>query len=179
MKLQSSRHKSCVHHTTMHHVTSCKATYVRCTFGRMTGIFYVLLHQHGGETDTVIRVSTESRPWRRKFSRRSYRDLNPGPFSHESGALTTELSPSPSWTCVCVCVCVCVFWFVCLFIVLGVVLFFWFCCCCLFVVVVGLRVYYITHTRTHKVKQKNVFHGTVSRSVDHCPTRERQSYVTH
>ena len=38
-----------------------------------------------------IRVSTESRPWRRKFSR-SCRDLNPGPFSHESGALTTELS---------------------------------------------------------------------------------------
>ena len=45
--------------------------------------------------DTEIRVSTESRPWRRKFSRRSYRDLNPGLFSHESGALTTELSPSP------------------------------------------------------------------------------------
>ena len=41
------------------------------------------------------RVSTESRPWRRKFSRCSYRDLNPGPFSHESGALTTELSQSP------------------------------------------------------------------------------------
>ena len=41
-----------VQHTTMHHVTSCKATYVHaclavtchsCTFGRMTGIFYVLL----------------------------------------------------------------------------------------------------------------------------------------
>ena len=46
--------------------------------------------------DTEIRVSTESRPWRRKFSRRSYRDLNPGPFSLESGALTTELSPSPN-----------------------------------------------------------------------------------
>ena len=46
--------------------------------------------------DTEIRVSTESRPWRRKFSRHSCRDLNPGPFSHESGALTTELSPSPS-----------------------------------------------------------------------------------
>ena len=48
-----------------------------------------------GGTDTEIRVSTESRPWRRKFSRRSCRDLNPGPSSHESGALTTELSPSP------------------------------------------------------------------------------------
>jgi len=43
--------------------------------------------------DTEIRVSTESRPWRRKFSRRSSRDLNPRPFNHESGALTTELSP--------------------------------------------------------------------------------------
>ena len=51
---------------------------------------------HGGGTDTEIRVSTESRPWRRKFSRRSCRDLNPRPFSHESGALTTELSLPPS-----------------------------------------------------------------------------------
>ena len=42
-----------------------------------------------------IRVSTESRPWRRKFSRRSSRDSNPRPFHHESGALTTELSPPP------------------------------------------------------------------------------------
>ena len=46
-----------------------------------------------GLTDTEIRVSTESRPWRRKFSRRSSRDSNPRPFNHESGALTTELSP--------------------------------------------------------------------------------------
>ena len=36
------------------------------------------------------------RPWRRKFSRRSSRDSNPRPFNHESGALTTELSPPPS-----------------------------------------------------------------------------------
>ena len=35
----------------------------------------------------------KSIPWRRKFSRRSCRDSNPRPFSHESGALTTELSP--------------------------------------------------------------------------------------
>ena len=58
----------------------------------------------GGGTDTEIRVSTESQPWRRKFSRRSYRDLNPGPFSHESGALTTELSPSPSLVGLVCCV---------------------------------------------------------------------------
>ena len=44
-------------------------------------------------TDAEIRVSTESRPWRRKFSRRSCRDSNPRPFNHVSGALTTELSP--------------------------------------------------------------------------------------
>ena len=48
-----------------------------------------------GGMDTEIRVSTESRPWRRKFSHHSYRDLNQGPFSHESGSQTTELSPSP------------------------------------------------------------------------------------
>ena len=48
-----------------------------------------------GGTDTEIRVSTESRPWRRKFSRRSSRDSNARPFNHESGALTTELSPPP------------------------------------------------------------------------------------
>ena len=46
-----------------------------------------------GGTDTEIRVSTESRPWRRKFSSRSSRDSNPRLFNHESGALTTELSP--------------------------------------------------------------------------------------
>ena len=39
--------------------------------------------------------STESRPWRRKLSRHSCRDSNPLPFSHESGALTTELSLHP------------------------------------------------------------------------------------
>ena len=48
------------------------------------------------ETNTEIRVSIESGPWRRKFSRPSCRDSNPQPFSHESGALTTELSP-PRW----------------------------------------------------------------------------------
>ena len=57
--------------------------------------------------DTDIRVSTESRPWRRKFSHHSCRDLNPGPFSHESGALTTELSPSPSKVVVFVCFIAC------------------------------------------------------------------------
>ena len=107
MKLQPSRRKFCVHHTTMHHVTSCKATYVT-----VCACLAVTCHLHfwqndrdllratavtQGWMDTEIRVSTESRPWRRKFSRRSYRDLNPGPFSLESGALTTELFPSPNF----------------------------------------------------------------------------------
>ena len=46
-----------------------------------------------GGTDTEIRVSTESRPWSRKFSRRSRRGSNLRPSNHESGAVTTELSP--------------------------------------------------------------------------------------
>ena len=49
----------------------------------------------GGGMDTKIRVSTESWPWRRKFTSRSCRDLNPQPFDHESCTLTTELSPPP------------------------------------------------------------------------------------
>ena len=34
-------------------------------------------------------------PWRRKFSRRSWRDSNSRHFNHESGAVTTEPSPLP------------------------------------------------------------------------------------
>ena len=44
----------------------------------------------GWNADTEIRVSTESWPLRRKFSRRSFEDSNPGPSDHESGALTTN-----------------------------------------------------------------------------------------
>ena len=47
--------------------------------------------------------STESRPWRRKFSRRSSRDSNLRPFNLESGALTTELSPPRVGFCCCCC----------------------------------------------------------------------------
>ena len=80
---------------------SIKATYVRCM-----RVLAVTCHLHFWQndrdflratvvTDTEIRVSTESRPRRRKFSRRSSRDSNPRPFNHESGALTTELFPPP------------------------------------------------------------------------------------
>ena len=39
-----------------------------------------------------IRVSTQSWPWRRKFSRCSCQDSNSQPFDHESGVLTNKLS---------------------------------------------------------------------------------------
>ena len=120
MKLQPSRRKFCVQHTTMHHVTSCKATYVRWECLAVTCHLHFWQNDWGllratavtrGGTDTEIRVSTESRPWRRKFSRRSSSDSNPRPFNHESGALTTELS-----RCCCCCSFCLLVWFVCLFV---------------------------------------------------------------
>ena len=48
-----------------------------------------------GGTDAKIRVSTESWPWRSKFSCHSCQDSNPWPFDHESGTATTELSWLP------------------------------------------------------------------------------------
>ena len=109
------RRRFCVHHSTMHQVTvslhSKPHRYGVCVF-RMHVCLAVTCHllfwqndrdllrvtavTRGG-TDTKIRVSTENWPWRRKFSRRSCRDSNPGPFDHESDALTTELSPLPKW----------------------------------------------------------------------------------
>ena len=70
-----------------------------CTFGRMTGVFNVLLRLHGGETDTEIRVSTESWSKRRKISRVSWWDSNPRPFDHESFALPLSYHRSPHATC--------------------------------------------------------------------------------
>ena len=46
--------------------------------------------------NTEIRGSTESWPWRRKFSHRSSRISNPQPSNHDSSALTTELSLLPN-----------------------------------------------------------------------------------
>ena len=67
------------------------------------GSFTCYCGNTGGGMDTEVRVSTDSRPWKRKFSPRSCRDSNPQPFSHESGTLTTELFPSPifrtMWPC--------------------------------------------------------------------------------
>ena len=43
-------------------------------------VFYVLLRQHGGGADTELRVSTESRPWRRQFSPQFLLGLEPATF---------------------------------------------------------------------------------------------------
>ncbi len=106
MKLLPSRRKFCVHHTTMLHVTSCKATYVRCMC-----VLAVTCHLHFWQSDWgLLRATAVTRGWNgyrnksqhrkltlEKFSRRSCRDSNPRPFDHESGVLTTELSPPPGY----------------------------------------------------------------------------------
>ena len=96
----------CVHHTTnapchfmqshIRMVYACLA--VTCHFHFWQNdrdLLRATVVTRGGGTDVEIRVSTESRPWRRQFSGRSCRDSNPRPFNRESGALTTELSPPP------------------------------------------------------------------------------------
>ena len=98
------------------------------------GSFTCYCGNTGGGMDTEIRVSTESWPWRRKFSCHSSRDLNPPPFDHESGALTTELSPPQCVSvCVCVCmtvtVCVCVCVTVCVCVCVTVCVCVWLCVC--------------------------------------------------
>ena len=86
------------------HYTSRKATYVcACVFNcNLPPEFLAewpessaLLHDHGSGTNTEIRPSTESWPWRRNFSRRSSQDSNHRPFDHESGAINTDNPRSP------------------------------------------------------------------------------------
>ena len=106
MKLLPSQHKFFVHHTTLHHVTSCKATCIHKVHASLAVTCHLHFWQNGRDllratavTWGVERipkwVSTESQPWRRKFSHCSCRDSNPWHCNHESGALTTELSPPP------------------------------------------------------------------------------------
>ena len=106
----------------MHHVTSCKATVCK-----VYACLAVTCHLHFWQNDRdLLRATAVTRGWngyrnkvitnRRKFSRRSRRDSNPRPFNHESGALTTELSPLPQYalehegnqqtnSCQMVCLC--------------------------------------------------------------------------
>ena len=98
----------CVQCTTMHHVTSCKKPYTSgaCVFScnlppallaERPGSFTCYCSNTGGGPDTKRRVSTESWPWRRKFSLRSCRVSNPLPFDHVSDSPTTELSLRPNF----------------------------------------------------------------------------------
>ena len=81
------------------HVSSCKATYVGChsTFGRITGIIFIYFY-------CAIAVTRGWNGYRNKSQHKNVgpreenspcRDSNPRPFDHESGVLTTVLSPLP------------------------------------------------------------------------------------
>ena len=105
IKLQLSQRKFCVHHTNhapchfvqshIRKVYACLAVTCQLHFWQNDWDLLCANVVNGGGMDTEIRVSTENRPWRRKFSCHSCRDSNPWPFNHESGILTTELSPPP------------------------------------------------------------------------------------
>ena len=98
----------CVHHTIMHQpllmqshirkVQACLAITCHLHFWQNDWDLLRATAVTLGGTDTEIRVSTESWPWRRTFSSSSCRDSNPRPFNHESSALTAELSMSPKHT---------------------------------------------------------------------------------
>ena len=109
VKLLPSRRKFCVHHSTMHQFTVSFHSKPR---RRGEYFLAATCHLHFWRNDQdLLRAtavtrgwngyrnkSTESWPWRRKFSCRSCGDSNPGPFDQESDALTTELSPLPTLT---------------------------------------------------------------------------------
>ena len=88
--------------------TSLQCHFIQSHIGRVYACLAVTCNLHFWQNDQDLlratavtrgwngyrnRVSTESWPWRRKFSRRSCRDSKPGPLDHESDTLTTELSP--------------------------------------------------------------------------------------
>ena len=105
----------------MPHETSAVSTQVLCTpynhapcyflqshIYKVYGCLAVTCHMHFWQNDRDLsRATAVTRGWNgyqnksqhrkstleKKISRRSCRDLNPRPFNHESGALTTELSP--------------------------------------------------------------------------------------
>ena len=95
MKLQPSRRKFCVHHTTIRMVYTCLAVICQLHFCQndrdLLHATAVTRGWNGYRNKSQHKKSTLEN----KFSRRSCRDSNPRPFSHESGTLTTELSPPP------------------------------------------------------------------------------------
>ena len=95
------------HPTTRHHMSR---HFMQSHIRRMHACLAVTCHLHFWRNDRdFLRATAVTRGWNgyrnkstksssqrereREFSRHSWRDSNPRPFNHESGALTTELSP--------------------------------------------------------------------------------------
>ena len=99
MKLLPSRRVLCTpyNHAPCHFMQS----HIRKVYACLA----VTCHLHFWQSDRgLLRATAVTRGWNRKLTlekkippppppRRSSRDSNPRPFDHESGALTTELSP--------------------------------------------------------------------------------------
>ena len=108
VKLLLSRRRLCVHHSTIHQFTVSVAIHSKshnmqgaCMFS--CNLPPALLAEWPGSfmcycsgTDTEIRVSTESWPWRRQFPTTPVGTWTRGPFDQEPDALTAELPPLPS-----------------------------------------------------------------------------------
>ena len=91
-------------------MTNAEARFNKSHIRKMYACLAVTCHLHSWQNDPdFLRATVVTRGWNgyrnksqhrkstleKKFSRRSSRDSNPRPFNHESGALTTELSPPP------------------------------------------------------------------------------------
>ena len=90
----------------IHRVHVCLAEPATFTLGRTTRIFYICYCNNTGVEHIYILkwVSTESWPWRRKFSHCSCGDMNPQAFDHKSGnnsvkktSSLTKSSPACTW----------------------------------------------------------------------------------
>ena len=108
MKLQPSWRKSCVHHTTMHHakphtwgVCVFSSNLPPALFAEWPGSFMCYFGNTGVERIYQNKSQHRNLTLERKILRRSYRDSNPQPFNHKSGALTIELSLQFSCCCYC------------------------------------------------------------------------------
>ena len=92
-------------------MTNAEARFNKIHIRKVYACLAVTCHLHFWQNDRdFLRATVVTRGWngyrnksqhrkstleKKKFSRRSSRDSNPRPFNHESGALTTELSPPP------------------------------------------------------------------------------------
>ena len=105
--LELFRRMFCIHRATTHQFTVplypkprvCGACVLRCNLppAPWPRSFTCYCGNTGAERIPKW-VSAESWLWTKTFSRRSCRDSNPWPSDHESGTLSTELSPLPQQT---------------------------------------------------------------------------------